>query len=73
MLQKLDALYFWARFKMNTFLRDEKGEVNIVAMVVLIGVAVLLAIVFKDAISNLINDLLKTITQKAKTTVENEL
>ena len=31
----------------------------------LIGIAVLLAIVFKDAISGLINDLLETITSNA--------
>lgn len=37
--------------KLYNFFHDEKGEVNIVATVVLIGIAVILAIVFKDAIS----------------------
>ena len=47
-------------------MHDEKGEVNIVATVVLIGIAVLLAIIFKDAISNLIKSLLNTIGNKAE-------
>ena len=40
---------------------DETGEVNVVAIVVLIGVAVLLAIVFKNQIASLLNDLFSTI------------
>jgi flagellin-like protein len=37
---------------MKQFFTDEKGEVNIVAIVVLIGIAVLLAVVFKGKIQN---------------------
>lgn len=50
-----------AGMKLRNLLTDEKGEVNIVATVVLIGIAVLLAIVFKDAIGKLIKDLLDAI------------
>lgn len=55
--------------KLYNFFHDEKGEVNIVATVVLIGIAVLLAIVFKDAISDLIKKLLDTIGKKAENAV----
>ena len=55
--------------KLYNFFHDEKGEVNIVATVVLIGIAVLLAIIFKDAISNLIKSLLNTISNKAENAV----
>lgn len=55
--------------KLYSFFHDEKGEVNIVATVVLIGIAVLLAIIFKDAIGNLIKSLLNTISGNATNAV----
>ncbi len=39
------------------FLTDEKGDVNIVSIVVLIGIAVLLAVVFKGQVEGLITQL----------------
>jgi hypothetical protein len=71
MLQKLDSLWFMAKYKMHAFLTDEDGDVNIVSMVVLIGIAVLLAIVFRDAIKSLITSLLKTIEKNATDAVNN--
>ena len=71
MLQKLDYLWFMAKYKMHAFLTDEDGDVNIVSMVVLIGIAVLLAIVFRDAIKSLITSLLKTIEKNATDAVNN--
>ena len=71
MLQKLDSLWFMAKYKMHAFLTDEDGDVNIVSMVVLIGIAVLLAIVFRDAIKSLITSLLKTIEKNATAAVNN--
>ena len=59
-----------AKNKLRNFLTKENGEVNVVAIVVLIGVAVILAIIFKGAISNLITTLINGITQKAKTDLE---
>lgn len=49
----------------HDFLYDEEGDVNIVSMVVLIGVAVLLAVVFRDGITGLINTLISQIQGKA--------
>ncbi len=71
MLQKLDSLWFMAKYKMHAFLTDEDGDVNIVSMVVLIGIAVLLAIVFRDAIKSLITSLLKAIEKNATDAVNN--
>ena len=45
----------------NRFLRNEEGDVNVVSIVVLIGVAVLLAVVFKDKAAGLIKTLFDTI------------
>ena len=65
MLQNLGFMMTVAKAKMNRFLYDERGDVNIVSIVVLVGIAVLLAIVFKDAIGTLLTDLLDTITGNA--------
>lgn len=69
MLSNLNVMMALARAKMSSFLRDERGDVNIVSIVVLIGIAVLLAIVFKDAIANLLNSLLETIKGNATNAV----
>lgn len=65
MLQYLWAIKTVLGAKMNRFIRDERGDVNIVSIVVLIGVAVILAILFKDAIGDLLTSLLKTIQGNA--------
>lgn len=54
-----------AKTKIKSFFVDEKGEVNIVATVVLIGIAVLLAVIFKDQIVKLMNQLFTTIFDNA--------
>lgn len=51
------------------FLENESGEVNIVATVVLIGIAVLLAVIFKDGITKLLKTMLDTITGTANNVV----
>lgn len=65
MMDALSMLILSIKLKFQEFCTKENGDVNIVSIVVLIGIAVLLAIVFKDAISNLIGDLLDTITSNA--------
>lgn len=62
-----------AKFKMNKFISEEKGAVDIVAVVVLIGIAVLLAIVFKEQIGTLLTRLLNTITTNATDVVETNI
>ena len=49
---------------------DEEGDVNIVSIVVLIGIAVLLALFFKDQIHDLLDSLFKTISGNATKAVE---
>ncbi len=65
MLQKLNYLKVCAQMKMKEFLSEERGDVNIVSIVVLIGIAVVLAVIFKDAIVELITNLLDTISSSA--------
>lgn len=65
MLQSLSTFFISAKIKMKNLLTDESGEVNIVAIVVLIGIAVLLALIFKDNIETLLESLFGTIEQNA--------
>lgn len=73
MLNLLSYYSMQAKALFAKFLREENGEVNIVATVVLIGVAVLLAIVFKDAIGKLLTTLLDTIQGNAESVVGDEI
>ena len=66
MINMLRNMAMFMEMKCRSFLSDESGEVNVVAIVVLIGVAVLLAIIFRDAIGDLLNTLFGTIRDNAE-------
>ena len=66
------SMKLWLQVKLNKFMREEKGEVNIVAIVILIGIAVVLALVFKDAISGLLKKMLGQIETNALDAIETE-
>ena len=65
MLQNFNVIAACVKAKLYSFLHDERGDVNIVSIVVLIGIAVILAVLFKDAIGGLITSLLETIEKGA--------
>ena len=73
LIQLIEAMLLSAKATLQRFVRDERGDVNIVSIVVLIGVAVLLAIVFKDFVGNLLKDMLKSIGGKANGVISNEI
>lgn len=54
-----------AKLAMRKFVTNERGEVNVVAIVVLIAVAVVLALLLKDQIAGLIRNLIGQITNTA--------
>ena len=58
-----------AENKVREFVKKENGDVNIVSIVVLIGIAVLLAIIFRKAISNLLNSMFNTIGNNANNAI----
>lgn len=70
MLTKLYVKALVAKMVLAEKLKSEKGEVNIVAIVVLIGIAVLLAVFFKDKIAELLGTLFKAIGGQATTAVQ---
>ncbi|MBR1864402.1 MAG: flagellin-like protein [Ruminococcus sp.] len=64
-MSKLNELSIKAYVKMINAMVNEQGEVNIVATVLLIGIAVILAIFFKDQISDLLKSLFNQIKNNA--------
>lgn len=70
MLRKMESLYWrgkgWIQYRANEFLYKEDGDVNIVSIVVLIGIVIIIAVIFKDSISKLIKGLFEKITTNAE-------
>lgn len=69
MMTMMTRMLLNAQLKVERFFKNEDGEVNIIAIVVLIGIAILLALIFKDRIAELINNLFDTIDQNAQNAV----
>lgn len=65
----LNGLIIRGKVLFNRFLYDEEGDVNVVSIVVLIGVAVLLAVVFKKQAKKLIETLFEAIGTSAGTAI----
>ena len=65
MNQKMNYLMLYLRIKAREFVTDERGDVNIVSIVVLIGIALVLAILFKDQIVGLLKALFGKIGDSA--------
>ncbi len=51
-----------AKQKFREFLLEESGEVNIVAMIILIAIAVMLALLFREQIGNLVEQLFQSVS-----------
>ena len=64
-IAKAKYLGFKAKEKFNDFVTKENGDVNVVSIVILIGIAVVLALFFKDQISGIVKKLLSAIGKKA--------
>ncbi|MDR2357707.1 MAG: flagellin-like protein [Oscillospiraceae bacterium] len=57
------------RARLRDFVTREEGEVNIVAIVVLIGIALVLAVLFRNQIKDLLDKLFKSINANADSAV----
>ena len=65
MLDYMRIMAVRAQLKLREFVTKEDGDVNVVSIVVLIGIAVILALIFRRAITNLLNSLFGTIENNA--------
>ncbi len=71
MMNIITGMILKAQLKAENFFKKENGEVNIIAIVILIGIAIMLALIFKDRISTLIGSLFDTIDTNAQSAVSN--
>ncbi len=65
MLNQLNTALLLLKIKADNFFKNERGDVNVVAIVVLIAVAVTLALFFKDQIASILETLISGIGGKA--------
>ena len=59
-----------ARLKVKDFFKDESGAVDIVAIVVLMGIVVIVALVFKTQLNDLIKHLFKMLEGTADNAIK---
>ena len=64
MRHALNFSKIWLSAKLGRFIKDERGEVNIVATIILLGIAVLLAVAFREQIGELVSDIFTKISGK---------
>lgn len=69
MMNKLNLFCIALYIRFNEFKNEERGAVDIVAIVVMIGIAVLLAVLFRNQITSLLNSLFSTIQGTATSAV----
>lgn len=70
MLNFIDKMYIAMLAKWNTFIHDEKGDVNIVSIVVIIGIVIVLAVLFRKQLAKLINTLFSNISTNATNAID---
>lgn len=73
-VDKLGRMLKWrCKWMLEDFLHSEKGAVDIVAIVVMIGIAILVALAFKKQIIDLVNNLFNNvINQGAEDAMKNQ-
>lgn len=66
MVNKLNLAAIRLKVFIDSFLHEERGAVDIVAIVILCAVAIALAVVFRDQLKGIIQSLLSGIGSKAE-------
>lgn len=65
MTKKINMAAIRLKVFIDSFLHQERGAVDIVAIVILIAVAVVLALLFKDGITDVVKNMIENISNKA--------
>lgn len=63
MMTMMNVWMLQAKMKMRQFFTKENGDVNVVSIVVLIGIALVLAVFFRNQIEQIIRNLFAGITK----------
>ena len=69
MLNVVDRMYIAAQAKWNKVRKEERGDVNIVSIVVLCGIVIALAVIFREQLKSLIESVMANVTTNATNTV----
>lgn len=66
MLHMLDKWYIAGMTRFHRFKTEDRGDVNIVSIVVLCGIVIFLAIIFRDALKDVIDKTLDEVATNAQ-------
>ncbi len=69
MLKLLDKIYIGMKNRVNNFLANEDGAVDIVAIVVLCGIVIAVAVIFRDELQKVVESLFQTVKDKGNRTI----
>ncbi|CCZ03752.1 Flp1 family type IVb pilin [Bovifimicola ammoniilytica] len=69
MLKLLDKMYIGMKNRVNNFLTNEDGAVDIVAIVVLCGIVIAVAVIFRDELQKVVESLFQTVKDKGNRTI----
>lgn len=69
MLKLLDKMYIGMKNRVNNFLTNEDGAVDIVAIVVLCGIVIAVAVIFRDELQKVVGSLFQTVKDKGNRTI----
>ena len=70
MMDLINVTLIRAKNAFDSFMKEEKGAVDLVVIVVLIAIALLLAALFRKQIGELLDRLFDTMNQKAQEAVQ---
>lgn len=65
MIEELNRIYLVLMMHVKNFFEEEKGAVDLITVVVLIGIAVALALLFRTQIQGILDTLYASIQSKA--------
>lgn len=69
MLKLLDKMYIGMKNRVNNFLTNEDGAVDIVAIVVLCGIVIAVAVIFRNELQKVVESLFQTVKDKGNRTI----
>lgn len=70
MMDLINVTLIRAKNAFDSFMKEEKGAVDLVVIVVLIAIALVLAALFRKQIGQLLDSLFETMNQKAQEAVQ---
>ncbi len=64
-----NKVLFQARKALNNLLLEEDGDVNVISIVVLIGIALILLVMFRDQITGILGGLLGKVEEQSSSVI----